>query len=552
MRTRSSHDVTRSGYTRPDMRSSPIVTIAGRLLAAVLTLALVVTPGIRSAGAAQTSPGPTLRLVLLVSVDQFRYDYLTRFRFLYRHGFDTLLTRGAVFTDAQLEHANTVTAVGHATMLSGALPTVSGIIGNTWYDRDTGAAVTSVSDPGHTLIGATGEASSPHRLLVSTLADEIKMAAGMTTSTRPRAVGVSLKDRSAILPVGRTADAAYWFDNTSGAFVTSTYYTQEAPAWVTAFNARRTIDGYAGTRWAFTTADGGRDLPREVGPVLNDAVYTSPFGNDILLAFAKETLAREQLGQRGVTDVFSVSFSSNDAVGHRYGPDSPEVHDIVVKTDAVIGELLAEVDRVVGLAQTLVVFTTDHGVGPLPETAQAWKLPGGRFPGKTADAAIQSALDARFGQAAWLLATGNSVYLNHEVIAARQLDGALVRRVAADAAAEVPHVARVYTREELLGGAVPGDRVSERVARSYHARRSGDLEIVLEPYWIRAATGATHGSPYEYDAHIPLVLMGPGIVAGTYRAHVSLNDVAPTLAALLQTETPSGSSGRVLVEALAK
>jgi arylsulfatase A-like enzyme len=223
-----------------------------------------------------------------------------------------------------------------------------------------------------------------------------------------------------------------------------------------------------------------------------------------------------------------------------------------VKTDVVIGELLAEVDRTVGLAQTLVIFTTDHAVGPLPETAQAWKLPGGRFSGKTVDSAIQSALDARFGKAAWLLATGQAVYLNHDVIATRGLDGALVRRVAADAAAAVPHVARVFTREQLIGGAVPADRVSQRVARSYHARRSGDIEVVLEPYWVRPATDATHGSPYGYDAHIPLVLMGPGIVAGTYRAHVSLNDVAPTLAALLQTATPSGSSGRVLVEALAK
>lgn len=534
------------------MRFSGYTFVMRRFIAAsLLLLTVIAVPWPVPARAAQSSPPPTVRLVLLVAVDQFRYDYLTRFRPSYRHGIHTLLTEGAVFSDAHLEHAQTVTAVGHATMLSGALPTVSGIIGNSWYDRETGTSVTSVSDPSRQLIGAQGEASSPHRLLVSTIGDELKMAAGTDGDRRPRVVGVSMKDRSAILPVGRAADAAYWFDNRSGAFVTSTYYMPALPAWASAFNARRIIDGHAGTRWSFATGDGGHDLPADIGPALNEAVYTSPLGNDLLLAFAKEALVHEQLGQRGVTDVLSVSFSSNDAVGHRYGPDSPEVRDVSVKTDAAIGDLLAEVDRLVGLANTLVVFTTDHGVAPLPEVAQAWKMPGGRFSGAALDAAIQGALDDRFGKAKWLLASGASVYLDHAVIEARRLDAALVRRVAADAARRVSHVARVYTREDLLGG-LADDRVSQRVARSYHAGRSGDIEIVLEPYWIRNASGTTHGSPYGYDAHIPLILMGPGVAAGTYHARAAMNDVAPTLAALLRTETPAGSSGRVLVEALTK
>jgi hypothetical protein len=457
-----------------------------------------------------------------------------------------------VFTDAHLEHGTTVTAVGHSTMLSGALPTVSGIISNGWYDRSIRGAVTSVNDPSVQLLGAPGEASSPHRLLVSTVSDELKMAARPASAAKPRAVGVSMKDRSAILPVGRMADAAYWFDNTAGAFVTSTYYMPAAPAWVDEFNARRLPDTYAGKRWTFGTTGAGRDFPAEVGLRLNEALYTSPVGNDLLLAFATQALVQEQLGQRGVTDVFSVSFSSNDAVGHKYGPDSPEVADMIVKTDATIAALFAEVDRLVGLNHTLVVFTTDHGVAPLPETAAGWRLPGGRFPGAALNEAMQQALEERFGKGAWLVASGSSVYLDHALIASKRLDPALVRRVAADAAESVPHVARVFTREELLSGALPGDRVSQRVARNYHATRSGDLEIVLEPYWIRGATGSTHGSPYNYDSHIPLILMGPGMQSGTYHQHVALNDVAPTLSALLGIETPSGSSGRVLVEALSR
>ncbi len=530
-------------------RTSPV---PGRRAALAILLLLLLAG--RHGAARQAPVGapaelPAIRLVLLIAVDQFRYDYLTRFRQSYSRGLETLLTRGAVFTNAHLEHGHTVTAVGHSTMLSGALPAVSGIIGNSWYDRATHSSVTSVNDPSSRLVGAAGEASSPHRLLVSTIADEVRMAAG--TATPPRAIGLSFKDRSAILPLGRGADAAYWFDNASGAFVTSTWYREDLPGWVAAFNARRLQDSYAGRRWELPIDGGGIDMPAEPGLRLNEAIYASPFGNELLLALAKEALVHERLGQRDATDLFTVSFSSNDAVGHRYGPDSPHVRDMSARTDAVIGELLAEVDRLVGLSRTLVVFTTDHGVAPMPEQAREWRLPGGRFAGAAVNDAIQQALQARFGRAAWLAAGGSSIYLDHAVIAAKKLDAAEVRRVAAAAAARVPQVARVYTREELLGSAVPADRVSRRVARSYHAQRSGDIEIVLDPYWIRGSSGTTHGSPYTYDSHIPLILMGPGIVPGHYAQTAAMNDIAPTLATLLGTAMPSGAMGRVLVEALA-
>lgn len=528
---------------------SPRLTGRRAVLATVLLLLVVGGSGGAQAPAIPPADAPAIRLVLLVAADQFRYDYLTRFRHAYRHGFDTLLTRGAVFTDAHLEHANTVTAVGHSTMLTGAVPAVSGIIGNSWFDRTTGGSVTSVSDPSSQMVGATGEASSPHRLLVSTIGDEVRIAS--QTATAPRAVGLSFKDRSAILPLGRTADAAYWFDNASGTFVTSTWYRPDLPEWVSAFNARRLSESYAGRRWELPVEGGGIDMPQEPGLRLNEAVYTSPFGNEILLALAKDALAYERLGQRGTTDLFTVSFSSNDAVGHRYGPDSPHVRDMSVRTDAIIGELLDEVDRLVGLSRTLVIFTTDHGVAPVPEYGRELRLPGGRFAGASVNDAVQQALTARFGRAEWLAAGGSSLYLNHAVIANKKLDPVEVRRVAAAAAATVPHVARVFTREDLLDTAVPADPISRRVARSYHAQRSGDLEIVLDPYWIRGSSGTTHGSPYTYDAHIPLILMGPGVVPGHYAQKAAMNDLAPTLATLLGTASPSGAMGRVLVEALA-
>ena len=505
---------------------------------------------------AQRADGPDIRLVLLIVIDQFRYDYMTRFRTEYTGGIKRLLTDGAVFTNANLEHYPTVTAIGHATMLSGATPSVSGIIGNDWFDRETGATVTSVSDPTVKPLGSSAETTaSPRRLLVSTVGDELKMAsrAAKGAVEAPRVFGVSLKDRSAILPVGRGADAAYWWDTTTGSFVTSTYYLAEAPEWVRAFNERKLADTHAGASWNALSvpSESLRKLPLERGAPLYNAVYGSPFGNDLLLEFAGELMSREQLGVRSATDLLSVSFSSNDSVGHTYGPDSPQVLDIAVRTDRLIGRLLAQVDKTIGLQHTLVAFTTDHGVAPVPEALRDRGLPGGRMTTKELFDPIQQALAAKYGEGKWLMATaGSSPYLNYELIEKLKLDAGEVRRVAAAAATKVQHVARVYTRDQLLRGEVGHDRVGSRVMRGFNAQRSGDLEIILEPYWMRQATGTTHGTPYNYDAHIPLILMGRRVRAGEYADHVALNDLAPTLTTLLGIDTPAGSSGRVLTEAL--
>jgi predicted AlkP superfamily pyrophosphatase or phosphodiesterase len=505
---------------------------------------------------AQPAAGPEIRLVLLIAVDQFRYDYLTRFRADYTEGLKQLLTEGAVFTDANLEHYPTVTAIGHATMLSGATPSVSGIIGNDWFDRESGATVTSVSDRAVKPLGLSEDiAASPHRLLVSTLGDQLKLAspAPKGSADAPRVFGVSLKDRSAILAVGRGANAAYWWDTATGDFVTSTYYVEALPPWVQAFNEGKRVNTYANASWTTlsTPAETFRQLPASPGTPLNNAIYGSPYGNELLLEFALELMSREQLGTRRATDLLSVSFSSNDSVGHLYGPDSPQVRDIAIRTDRAIGRLLTQVAKTVGLQHTLVAFTTDHGVAPVPESLRERGLPGGRMTTRELFEPIQQALIARFGEGKWLMATaGSSPYLNYELIDTLQLDAAEVRRVAAAAATKVPHVARVYTRDDLQRGNVPNDRIGSRVLRGFNAQRSGDLEIILEPFWMRQAQGTTHGTPYNYDAHIPLILFGPPIRPGEYSDHVALNDLAPTLATLLRVEIPAGSSGRVLTEAI--
>lgn len=522
------------------------------LLAAVLLLTVsLAADAPRPAQRPATPADPAIRLVLLVSVDQLRPDYLTRFRSEYTGGFARLLTDGASFTDALLEHYPTVTAVGHMAMSTGALPAVSGIIGNDWYDRSAGTSVTSVSDPGSPMVGAEGTGSSPHRLQVPTIGDEMKSAAA--AGAAPKVIGVSLKDRSAILMSGHQADAAIWADGRSGSFVTSTYYGTELPAWAAAFNTRRAFDTFAGRLWEFAgaAAGPGRTLPAEPGGQLYGAIAGSPFGNQLVTELAVAALEAERLGLRGVTDLLAVSYSSNDSVGHSYGPESPEVRDVSIQTDRLLGDLFARVEATVGLAHTLVVLSADHGVAPLPEDQQARKLPGGRLPGSALFDPIEAALDARYGDAQWILGTaGTSPYLNHAVAAERGVDQAEMRRVAAAAAMGVEQVARVYTREQLIAGDVPPDAIGRRIARSYHLQRSGDLEIVLQPYWIRSTRGTTHGTPYRYDANVPLVFMGPGIRPGTYHHPVAVNDLAPTVAALVGVPAPGGSSGRVLTEAL--
>jgi hypothetical protein len=403
--------------------------------------------------------------------------------------------------------------------------------------------------------GAGGTSASPRRLLVSTVGDEMRMAsrAPKRSPGAPRVIGMSLKDRSSILPVGRGADTAYWWDTKSGNFVTSTYYVSELPPWARAFNDQKAPDTYAGRAWTLLArpATSVKQLPPDSSTALYDGIWASPFGNDLLASFADAALTAEQLGQRGVTDLLSVSFSSNDSVGHTLGPDSPEVRDIAVKTDRAIGRLLSRVDRLVGLEHVLVALTADHGVAPVPEIAKQFGLNAGRMTANELFGPIQQALETKYGAGKWVVSTaGSSPYLNYELMAALKVDPAEVRRTAAEAVAAVPHVARVYTRDQLQRGDVSTDRVAQRVLRGFNAQRSGDLEILLEPYWMRQATGTTHGTPYNYDAHIPLILMGTRIKPGEYSDHAALNDLAPTVATLLGVETPAGSSGRVLPDAI--
>ena len=504
-------------------------------------------------GASKETPKP--KLVVAIIVDQFRYDYLTRFRTDYHGGFNQLLTQGADFTNAFYQQVPTVTAVGHSIFLSGAMPSVSGIIGNSWYDRDKGKIVTSVCDWDEKQVGGGGgeaqssrctdaDPASPKRLLVSTLGDELR-----TANATSKVIGVSIKARGAILPSGHQAAGAYWFDDETGNFITSTYYAKELPDWAHTFNSRKLAAQYVDRKW---TGFPKWDFHARSGsklPYLN--IPASPWGNELIEGFAEAALTGEQLGQRGVTDLLTVSFSSNDYVGHRTGPDSPEVRDMAIRTDQLLAKLFKRIDETVGMKNTVVVLSADHGVAPTPEQDAKNKMPGGYLHADL-DEVVTSALNRKFGKADWLIpgAGEAGLYFNYDAFQAAKREE--VFSAARDAILAVPqlHVARVYTRDQLDNG-VEGDFIARAETNGYFPRRSGDLFFVFEPNYIPGASGTSHFSPYSYDRHVPVLFMGPGIKPGHYDETIAPNDIAPTLATMLNLQTPSGSSGRVLSEMFA-
>lgn len=573
----------------------------------------------RSVGApaaGQTAPrraAPTLnpnaapfvrpRLVLLVVVDQFRADYFERFGDLFAgNGLRRLAAQGASWTNANYDHMPTYTAPGHATMLTGTWPSENGIVGNDWYDREAGRVVSNVSDPedrpaaaGRTAQprwqlfggGAGEQASSPRRLMASTLGDELRLA----TNDRSKVVGISVKDRAAILPSGRHANAAYWFSPAAGNMVTTSYYFNEPPAWVKRFNDARPADKSFGKKWEYLlgsdaeyvrrqgadappwetignvpgdtnrfphTVTGGADKP---GPAFYLALDSTPFSNDILLDFAEQAIDNEALGADADTDVLTLSFSANDYVGHRYGPDSHEMMDITLRVDRQIGALLDFVDRKVGLRNTLVVFTADHGVAPTPERAAAEGLPGGRVSSADVLNAVRNAVRARYSKgerdatADYLidtLANGN-IFFNTAALKRDGVERSEIERVACGASLTVPGISRCFTRTQLEeGGTSPADAVARRVLHGFSQRRSGEVVVLPEAfkYFGDIPNGTTHGSPFNYDTHVPLVVMGQGVAAGRYNQPATPADIAPTLASLLRVQPPSNATGRILNEAL--
>ena len=513
------------------------------------------------------------------------------------------MREGASWTDANFDHVPTFTAPGHAVFMTGAWPSQTGIVANEWYERETGKKVKSVTDDStRMLAGKSGEKGySPRMLLCSTVGDELRLA----DSDRSKVIGISAKNRSAILPAGRRANAAYWFGTDNGNMVSSTYYFKEMPDWVMRFNSRHMADHWFGAHWdrllpeaEYLKRAGQDDVPWEnldkssndtnafphviTGGAANPSKFFykaldyTPFSNDLLVAFAEEAITNENLGEGSDTDVLSVSFSANDYVGHRFGPYSQEAMDMTLRVDRQIGTLLDFIDTRVGLQNAVVVFTADHGASPVPEQAALMNLPGRRYQKAELRQIVEDGLEARYGRqdrpATDYIQTftnreeteqgliNSNFYLNRAALKRDGIDLDECERVVGELSMRLPGVARYFTRAQLESGAIPSsDAIARRVQHGFYPQRSGDVIVVFEPYNILfdlpddptdPRSTATHGSPYSYDTHVPLIIMGPDFTRGSYLQAATPADIALTLAILLKVQTPSCSVGRVLSEAL--
>ena len=532
----------------------------------------------RNQRAAQ-SASPQPKLVVVIVVDQFRYDFLERFYDIYgKNGFKRLIDRGAVFTNANYDYVPTYTAPGHAAIFTGSVPAQNGIVGNLWFDRETNRMRIMVSDNDARLVTDAGPVGnpgsySPRALIGTTIGDQMRLA----NNLQSKVIALSQKDRAAILPGGQRPNGAYWFSNATGRFVTSDYYTKELPAWVKRFNETERPDKYFGQKWeralsadvykraqadnlAIQKSPVGGKFPYVVtggeenpGQKFYAAFEFTPFALDYVASFAKASIEAESLGADQYPDLLSISFSTPDLIGHSYGPDSQEVLDTYVRLDRVLADLLDYIDRRVGLANTVIAMSGDHGVCPVPEYLSSMGYDAGRIDGKLVTDAVNKALGARFGEEKWVVGFVNDqFYFDRKLIADKRVIASEIERVAGEAALTVPGIVGYYTRTQIVEGRMPEGPIARRVVNGFHRLRSGDVCIVTKPFAFvtEGALATTHGSPYNYDTHVPVLFFGYGVRPGRYHVECSPSDIAPTLAALIGVEMPSNRYGRVLSDAI--
>ncbi|MDE2607058.1 MAG: alkaline phosphatase family protein [Burkholderiales bacterium] len=538
--------------------------------ASLLRAALAIVLGLALASCAALAPAPRPKLVVLIVIDGLPQRQVVAYRDqLAPDGFARFLDRGASFEQAYYGHAFTVTGAGHATVLTGAYPHRTGIIGNEWIDRASGRATYCTADPQAQYIGHATHAmdgTSPRNLKVETLGDVLRRL-----QPRSKVIAVSGKDRGAILTAGH-AGTAYMYLGDSGRFASTTYYLREHPAWVEAFNGARPADRFFHAEWKplLPEAAYGRSLPDDqpwYGPrggrlpmtmgapdaakpdaAFYAALLPSPFADALTLDFARAAIAGEHLGADDAPDLLAISLSGHDYVNHRWSAESRLSQDHFLQIDRMLQSFFEDLDRRVGRDEWLAVLTADHGFMPAPEWRLAHGLQSGRIDGGRLLAAVNADLAQRF-QAPRLVSglSASALVLDGREIAARGLDFDAVAAAARDALLAQPGLAAAYTRQELLTGSRAGAPFFEAMRNTWHPDVSGDVQYVTRPYWMFGKAVATHGSPYDYDTHVPLLLWGPRWVRpGAYAQRVEAADIAPTLAQILRVPAPAACEGRPL------
>jgi predicted AlkP superfamily pyrophosphatase or phosphodiesterase len=537
--------------------------------AAVLLLILIL-PFVLT-GDVSKPPSSNPRLILILIIDQMRFDYLTRFEPLYQGGLRWLLAHGAVFSNARYRQASTETGPGHAALLTGRHGSHSGIVANNWYDSFLKTEMNVVDDPVQTAVGGNGRGASPANLIGFTIGDALKKA-----SPKSQVVTISLKDRSAVLMGGKRGDAAYWYDPKTGKFVSSTYYMDHLPDWVEKWNTPPYPDQFAGKKWERLRADlslyakyAGPDavegefdrirttFPHVISEKPPDPKYyqefpRTPFADEMTVSLAMKAMKAYELGTNQATDVFAVGFSATDIIGHTYGPDSQEIMDQMLRLDQNLQTLFEVIDKGPGLSNTLMILSADHGVMPLVENLKARGIDAKRVPPSELEQAVTKALSIKFSDASGLVEYDSPhFYLRNDEIIKRNLHRKDVEETVVNAVRESGFAAAVYTHADMQREPPSGDPYFLLVRNIFFEPRSPDIFVVLKEYiYMDDYVGGTgHGTLYDYDRHVPIVFAGPGIRAARYDQACGPEDIVPTLAVLLKLSFPKEDDARILTEA---
>jgi predicted AlkP superfamily pyrophosphatase or phosphodiesterase len=511
------------------------------------------------------------KIIVGMMVDQMRWDYLYRFRDRYTEGgFKRLVREGFSCENTLIDYSPTITGCGHASVYTGTSPAVHGIVGNDWYERSLGKTIGCVNDESVNLVGAAegGTGQSPHNNLSTTITDQLRIASNFQSKT----VGIAIKDRASILPAGHAATAAFWYNVKDGNFVTSTYYMNELPQWAKQFNDKKVVNNYYKNDWntlypihtyTLSTADDKlyegtangeakpvfpRNLKQFIGKNYS-AVRTTPYGNTLTFDFAKAAIEGYNLGGGKFTDFLAVSFSSPDVIGHTYGPNSIEIEDNYLRLDKELADFFTYLDKRFGKGNYLYFITADHGVSESPGFYLENKMPSGAIQDKDFSKALLDGLKEKYGVEKPVLSFANyQLYMNWEAFDKKGISRSVVGRTIKEILLKVPGIANVLESEALGTAPIP-DHIKSMLIKGYYVKRSGDFMVIPQPTWKSGSIkGATHGTWYPYDAHIPLVWMGWKIKPGYTNRVTGMTDIAPTIAALLRIQMPSGCIGQPITE----
>lgn len=514
------------------------------------------------------------KLIIGLVVDQMRWDYLYRYKARYgQGGFNRLLKRGFAFENNFIPYVSAVTAAGHASIYTGSVPALHGIVGNEWVERGSGNSVYCTRDIGVQSVGSLSLQGqmSPKYLLTTTVGDELRLA----TNFRSKVFGVALKDRGGILAAGRSANACYWFDDATGNMITSTWYMNKLPLWVDRFNASRKADSLMASDWQLlyplaTYVQSTEDEVPYEKPLMFETTTTfphsynnldrknydnfraSPYGNSYTLAFASSLIAAEQLGSGEETDMLCVSLSSTDYIGHRFGPNSLEVEDTYVRLDKDIEKFLKYLDTVVGSGNYVLFLSSDHGAPPVPDLMKQHNMSAGHLSSYFGlrDSLNKIGLEKLGVDRLVRSVSEYEVYIDHNKIHTARLNKTTVIRAFVDYLNTREEVTIAINYDDLSQAILPA-AIKEMLVNGYYHKRSGDIHFILNANFNDVgSTGTEHGTIYTYDTHIPMVWFGWNIAPGRSYRNTYMTDIAPTVAAMLKIQMPNGSVGKVMTEVM--